>query len=149
MLPQRFSLTYINKKGKEETPVLIHRAPLGSIERFMGILIEHYAGSFPLWLSPIQVKVLPINTRNEKYAEEIFQTLLNQSIRVEIDKEKQTLSYKVRKAETEKVPYVLIIGDKEEKEKTISVRSRKDKKVNKEKLDNFIKRIKEEIEKRS
>ncbi len=149
MLPQRFSLSYINKEGKEETPVLIHRAPLGSIERFMAILIEHYAGNFPLWLSPVQVKVLSINTRNEKYAEEIFKTLLNHSIRSEIDKENQTLSYKVRKAENEKIPYILIIGDKEEKEKTISVRSRKDKSVKEEKLENFIKKIKEEIENKS
>lgn len=149
MLPQRFSLTYINKQGKEETPVLIHRAPLGSIERFMAILIEHYAGNFPLWLSPVQVKVLPINTRNEKYADKIFKKLLNHSIRAEIDKENQTLSYKVRKAETEKVPYVLIIGDKEEKTKTISVRSRKEKNVKGEKLEVFIKRIKEEIESKS
>lgn len=149
MLPKRFSLSYIDKDGKEKIPVLIHRAPLGSIERFMAILIEHYAGKFPVWLSPMQVKVLPINTRNENYAETVLQTLKTSNIRAEIDNENQTLSYKIRKAETEKVPYMIIIGDKEEKEKTISIRSRNNKEIKKESLEKFIEQLGKEIKNKS
>jgi threonyl-tRNA synthetase len=146
MLPERFNLEYINEKGAIEKPVLIHRAPLGSIERFLAILIEHYAGNFPIWISPVQVKILPITDRNLNYAINITQELKRRGIRTELDDRSETLGAKIRDAQLEKVAYMLIVGDKEEKNKTVNKRDRSGKDFGEQKLSEFIKNIKNEIE---
>ena len=147
MLPERFELEYINEEGKIERPVLIHRAPLGSMERFIAILIENYAGNFPLWLTPIQVKVLPITERNLKYAEEVAAKLREENIRVELDWRNETLGAKIRDAQIEKAYFMAIVGDREEKEKKISVRGRDGKDYGILTLDSFIKDLQEKISK--
>lgn len=149
VMPKRFNLTYINGEGKEEEPVVIHRSSIGAIERIIAFLIEKYKGSFPLWLSPIQVKILPITDRNVDYANKIIRELIEKKIRAEIDYRNETLGAKIRDAQNEKVPYMLIIGDKEEKDKKITVRTRSGKDLGQITLDNFYKKIKTEIETRS
>lgn len=122
--PERFKLEYIDKDGKNKTPVMIHRAILGSPERFMGLLIEHFAGAFPAWLSPVQVKVLPITERHLEYAQKVTEELKKAGIRVELDDRNERLQAKIRDAQKAKVNYMLIVGDKEQQERTVSVRSR-------------------------
>ncbi len=121
---ERFGLKYTDKDGKEKTPVIIHRAPLGSHERFIGFLIEHFGGSFPTWLSPVQVKVLPISEKHLDYANEVLKELKANGIRVELDERAETLGNKIRNTQNEKVPYMLIMGDKEIENNEISVRNR-------------------------
>lgn len=145
MLPERFNLTYINSDGKEERPVMIHRAPLGSIERFLAILIEHYGGAFPTWLSPVQVKVLPISEKQIEYAKKVANSLRSTAIRVELDERNETLGAKIRDAQNEKVPYMVVIGDREVKENKLSVRNRKGQNLNMQ-ISEFIDIIKSEIE---
>ena len=145
-LPERFGLTYVSSDGKKERPVMLHRVILGSLERFMGTLIEHYAGAFPLWLSPEQAIVIPITDRSHDYADEIFSVLQNEGIRVSIDKRNQKLQYKIREAELSKIPYMLIVGDKEKDNKTVSLRARTQGDLGAVKLEEFLKRTKEEIE---
>jgi threonyl-tRNA synthetase len=144
-MPQRFNLEYVDKDGTKKTPIVIHRALLGSFERFLGILIEHYAGAFPAWLSPVQVKILPISDNQNKYAETILKSLKENNIRVELDDRTESIGKKIREAEMEKVPYMLILGEKEQKAKSISVRGRNQKDLGSMKLDKFIKKIQEEI----
>jgi len=116
---------YLDEKGQKQRPIMIHRALLGSLERFLGILIEHYGGEFPFWLSPIQIEVLPILEKNIQYAQKIKEILENNNFRVELNDQKETLSKRIREAELQKVPYLLIVGDKEEKTKTVALRKRK------------------------
>lgn len=123
-LPRRFNLTYIDKDGREKTPAVIHRVIFGSLERFIGILIEHTAGAFPTWLSPVQVVVAPIAERHVKYSQSIAKELEAQNIRVEADGRNESINKKIRDAELLKVPYILVIGDKEEKDKKVAVRKR-------------------------
>jgi len=123
-LPERFNLTYTDKDGSKKVPVMVHRAILGSIERFLGALIEHYGGAFPTWLAPVQATVLTISDRNDKYAKKIADKLKNKGIRVEADLRNEKIGAKIRAAQMQKVPYMLIIGDKEEKENLVSVRHR-------------------------
>ena len=144
-LPERFDLTYISKDGKKERPVMLRRVILGSIERFIGTLIEHYGGDFPLWLSPTQAIVIPITDRSHDYAEKIFNTLKEKDIRVEIDKRNEKLQYKIREAELQKIPYMIIVGDKEEEQKTLSVRARKEGNLGNIKLEDFLSQLKEKI----
>lgn len=122
-LPERFDLTYDAPDGTKKRPVMIHRAILGSYERFIGILIEHYGGRLPLWLSPIQVRVLPIAERHNEYAEYVLKVLKDKGMRVDIDLDQAKLNYKIRKAINEKVPYLFIVGDKEKEERKVSVRT--------------------------
>jgi len=134
-VPKRFGLKYTTKEGKEKTPLCIHRAPLGTHERFIGFLIEHFAGAFPLWLSPVQVKILPISTEKHlAYAKEVFETFKEKNIRVILDGSDETLGKKIRLAKTEKIPYVIVLGDKEKKSKTLTVEKREG-----EKIENIIK----------
>ncbi|MEK7112863.1 MAG: threonine--tRNA ligase, partial [Patescibacteria group bacterium] len=142
---ERFKLTYTDKDGKEKTPVIIHRAPLGSHERFVGFLIEHFAGAFPVWLSPVQVKILPITERNLTYARKVSEKLSQEDIRVEVDERNETLQAKIRDAQLAKIPYMLIIGDKEEKEGSVSKRDRSGKDSGPQKLEKFMVEIKKEI----
>lgn len=125
--PNRFGLTYVDTDGTEKTPVMIHRALVGSPDRFMGILIEHYAGAFPLWLSPVQVKILPISEKHREYAHQILAALQKANIRVELDDSDESLGKKVRNAKMEKVPYFLVLGDKEMFDQTVSLESRTEK----------------------
>ena len=124
IMPQRFGLKYTDKDGSEKTPVMIHRAIVGSPERFMGILIEHYAGNFPLWLSPVQVKVIPVRDTHNKYAEEIFAKLKEKNIRAELDDRDLNLGKRVHAAKDERVPYWLVLGDKEVESGTVTLESR-------------------------
>lgn len=145
-IPKRFNLKYIDKNGKEKTPIVIHRVIYGSLERFIGILTEHFKGSFPLWLSPIQVKIIPVSEKHLKYSQEIFKKLINQNIRAEIAQENQTVSKRVREAEIEKIPYIIVLGDKEVKNKTLTIRQRDKKNFKTTKLNLFIKEILKKIE---
>ena len=117
-------MKYIGPDGKEHRPFMLHRALLGSIERFVGILIEHYAGAFPVWLAPVQVIIIPIAERHLDYAQRTLNSLKSQNFRIELDKRDETMQAKIRDAQLQKIPYMLIVGDKEVEEKTVSVRLR-------------------------
>jgi len=145
-LPTRFNLTYIGKDGKEHTPYMIHRTLLGSMERFIGVLIEQYAGAFPVWLAPIQVAVIPITDRNIKYGKNVVARLAGHNIRVELDDRNETTSAKIRDAQLQKIPYMLIVGEREEKNQTVSERGRSGKDYGQIKLGRFIINLKKEIE---
>lgn len=144
-LPEQFEMTYIGEDGKEHRPFMVHRALLGSIERFMGVLIEHYGGSFPVWLAPIQVAVIPVSQNYFDYAQKIVSSLIDENIRVKFDKRNEKIGYKIRDWETQKVPYMLIVGDKEETNKTISIRKHKHGDLGESKLDEFISELKSSI----
>ncbi len=144
-VPARFNLEYVSPQGTLETPLCIHRAPLGTHERFIGFLIEHYAGAFPTWLAPIQAKVLPIGEKHLEYAFKVKNELQAHGIRVEIDERNESIGKKIRESEVHKVPYMLIIGDKEIDDETVSVRSRKDNDMGTIKLTKLITLLNEEI----
>ncbi len=148
-LPEKFKLSYINSKGEKERPFVIHRALIGSFERFFAFLIEYYAGSFPVWLAPVQVKILPITDRNLQYAIDIAKKLMAEDIRVEIDERNETLPAKIRNAQLEKTPYMIIVGDKEEKNKKLSLRLRTEKNIGEISLKSFIERLKKNIKEKS
>lgn len=145
-MPEKFDLYYIAEDGNKHRPVMIHRTVLGSIERFLGILIEHFAGAFPIWLAPVQVVVLPIAERHFDYARQLVDTMLKRGFKVELNNEKATLGAKIRKAQLEKVPYFLVVGDAEEKSKTVSVRSRKEGNLGSFPLEEFLTSLKEKVE---
>jgi len=140
-MPQRFDLEYVGEDGQKHRPIMIHRAIFGSIERFIGILIEHFAGKFPVWLAPQQVKILPITDRTLDYAEKVAKTLTDKGIRCEIDKRNEKIGYKIREARMEKVPYVLVVGDKEAEEDTVNVNKRGVEEKETQSLSDFVKRI--------
>lgn len=144
-LPQRFELDYIGSDGEKHRPIVIHRVIFGSIERFIGILIEHFAGKFPTWFAPVQVKVLPISDKFIDYSNEVKNRLLSNGIRVEMDLRGEKIGYKIREARNERVPYIIVIGEKEEKDKIISLRSRVNGDEGNVSLDSFINKINEEI----
>ena len=147
-IPERLKLEYIDKDGKAKRPVIIHRAILGSIERFIGILTEHYQGAFPTWLSPVQVMILPIADRHQEYAKKVLEKLITNGIKAEIDSRQETLQAKIRDGSLQKVPYLGIIGDRETKDGKISIRTREGKDLSQIKLSNFLNRLKEEIDKK-
>ena len=144
-LPLRFNLSYIDSDGNKKTPILIHRALFGSFERFIGIITEHFAGAFPVWLSPVQVKVMPISDSQIPYAKEVLKALENEGIRVELDDRQEKIGYKIREAQLQKLPYMLILGEKEVEAKAVGVRVRKDGDIGKMSLDDFINRVKEDV----
>ena len=146
-LPQRFNLSYIDKEGNKKTPIMIHRAIFGSFDRFIGILTEHYAGAFPLWLSPVQVKILPIADAHHEYAKEVLNKFEAAGIRVELDDRQEKIGYKIREAQLQKIPYMIILGDKEVEAKAVGVRSRKAGDIGQMSIDEFINKVKEEVEK--
>ncbi|MCF0142231.1 MAG: threonine--tRNA ligase, partial [Parasporobacterium sp.] len=125
-LPQRFEAEYIGQDGQAHRPIMIHRVCFGSIERFIGILIEHYAGKLPFWLAPVQAKILPISEKYTAYAEQVERALKKEGYRVEVDERSEKIGYKIREARNERVPYILVVGEKEEADNTISVRRRDD-----------------------
>jgi threonyl-tRNA synthetase len=123
-MPDRFNLTYIDSDGTEKRSVVVHRSSIGAIERVIAFLIEHYAGAFPTWLAPVQVKVLPIGEGHRTYAEEVAKKLRLQNIRAEIDASDESLGKRIRKAKTEKLPYLVVVGDKEVADQTVSLEER-------------------------
>ena len=144
-LPSRFNISYIDKNGEKKTPILIHRAIFGSFERFIGIITEHYAGAFPLWISPVQVKILPISENEIEYAKQLELKLSNSGYRVEVDASDEKIGYKIRSAQMEKMPYMIIIGKNEVENNTISVRARNGEKLENIKLEEFIEKLDKEI----
>jgi len=148
-LPRRFNLKYTDADGKEKTPVVIHRVIYGSLERFIGILIEQFAGSFPTWLSPVQVKIIPITDKQANYAQKIKKALQQNDIRVEIDDKAETMQNKIRNAAGEKIPYMVIVGAREEENNTISVRQRDGQDLGSMSLTDFIKKLNHQIKEKS
>ncbi len=144
-MPERFDLTYIGQDGEKHRPVMLHRVVFGSIERFIGVLIEHYAGAFPTWLAPVQVKILTISDKQKAYANKIVEKLMNEGIRVELDDREEKIGYKIREAQLQKIPYMLIVGDKEVETNAVGVRARKDGDIGQMPIDEFICKIKAEI----
>jgi threonyl-tRNA synthetase len=148
-LPKRFELAYIGPDGQPHQPLMLHRALLGSIERFMGVLIEHYAGAFPIWLAPVQVMVIPIAERHQAYAREVVQKLADRNLRVDLDDRNEKMGYKIREAQTQKIPYMLVVGDKELQSGQVSVRNRFLGDEGALPLESFMKKIGELIEARA
>lgn len=146
VMPQRFNLEYTDKDGLKKHPIMLHRAILGSSERFLSVILEHFAGNFPTWLTPVQVKVLPITDKQLAYAKNIDEELKKEGIRTELDDRSETLGAKIRDAQKEKVNYMLIVGEKEMKTKTVTERARSGESDGPFSVDTFIKNIKEEIE---
>lgn len=147
-LPERFNLNYIGADDKPHRPIMIHRAPFGSLERFTAILIEHFKGAFPLWLAPVPIVIMPLADRHNAYARQIKQKLIELRIRCEVDDSNNTLSYKVRAAQLQMVPVMLAVGDREEKEKTVTIRLRNGKQTPNYKLDSFLKKTGEIVQAR-
>jgi threonyl-tRNA synthetase len=145
-IPERMELEYADSDGKSKRPVMVHRGILGSIERFFGILVEHYQGAFPLWLSPVQVSVLSVSDKNSGTAKKVYDELIKKNIRAEINTDNKTLGNKIREATLQKIPYMIIIGDKES-EKSVSVRTREGKDLSKIDLYKFLESLQEKIEK--
>lgn len=143
-MPQRFELEYTGADGEKHRPIMIHRVAFGSIERFIGILIEHYAGKFPVWLSPVQVKILPVSDKFAEYAKKVSDQLKAAGVRVETDDRSEKLGYKIRSAQMEKVPYMLIVGEKEVEENTVSVRKRDEGDIGSMSVDAFAKLVVED-----
>jgi len=148
-LPERFDLSFTNEKGEKERPVVIHRAIAGSLERFMGIMIEHFAGNFPLWLAPVQVVILPIGEAHHTYAKEILETLQQSGLRVTLRDDNEALGKKIRESKLQKIPYTLVIGDQEVGSKTVTLESRDQGKIGAISLEEVIARLQEEITSKS
>ena len=145
-LPQRFHAEYVGEDGEKHQPIMIHRVCFGSIERFIGILIEHFAGKFPLWLAPVQVKVLPVSDKSKEYAQKVYETLKAAGIRTELDARDEKIGYKIREAQLQKVNYMLILGEKEAEAGNLSVRNREKGDLGASGIDEFIAALKKEIE---
>lgn len=145
-MPERFDMTYIDKDNEKKRPVMLHRTIYGSMERFMGILIEHYAGRFPVWIAPVQAIVLPISDKFNDYAKEVENELRNKGIRVEMDDRAEKIGYKIREAQLQQIPYMLVVGEKEVEERLVSVRSRDEGDQGQIKIDELVSRIVKEVE---
>jgi threonyl-tRNA synthetase len=141
-LPRRFNLEYVGEDGKKHQPLMVHRALYGSIERFFGILIEHYAGAFPVWLAPVQVAILPITDRNLPYAQEVAKRLDESGLRVTVDDRSEKVNLKIRDAQLQKVPYMLVVGDREAANGQVAVRNRKHGDLGVQTLEEFIATVK-------
>jgi len=137
-MPSRFGLTYTDKDGTKKTPVMIHRAINGSAERFLALLIEHYAGAFPLWLSPVQVAVIPVSDKFNAYGKKVYQKLIDAGIRAELWDQNESVGKKIREGELQKIPYLLVVGEKERKQNAVSIRERGKGDTGSRKLDKFI-----------
>ena len=144
-LPQKFELAYIDENGKKKTPVVLHRAILGSIDRFIAYILEETKGALPTWLAPVQIKILPISDKHKEYAEKLKEKLEEYDIRVELDEREEKIGYKIREAQLQKIPYMLIVGDKEVEANAVGVRSRKDGDIGAMSVENFINKIEKEI----
>ena len=144
-LPERFDLNFVDADGQRHRPITIHRALLGSLERFFGILIEHYAGNFPLWLAPVQVAILPITDRHFEYGRDVTESLVKAGFRAEFDQRNEKVGFKIREAEVNKVPYMLIIGDREVAEQKLSVRHKGEGDLGQMNLSELMTMLKKEI----
>ena len=138
-------MTYVGEDGKEHIPVMLHRTLLGSMERFVGTLIEQYSGAFPVWLSPVQVKIIPVSEKSLDYGQKVREKLFTEEIRVELDDRNETMQAKIRDAEKEHVPYMLIVGPKEAEDQSVSVRVRGEKDLGKMSFEEFLRLVKEDI----
>ncbi len=148
VMPERFDLTYVGADNERHRPVIIHRAPFGSMERFTSILIEHFAGDFPLWLAPLQVKVLPISDEFNEYAEGLTQKLRELNLRAETDTRSEKVGAKIRDAENSKIPYMLIVGERERTDQTVSVRRHRKGDIGTFSTSEFFKNLVREVEKK-
>lgn len=148
-MPDRFNLTYIGEDGKEHRAFVVHRSSIGAIERVMAFLIEHFAGAFPLWLSPIQVRVLPVSAEQREYAESIWNTLKENNIRAELDDSNDSLGKRIRNAKTEKIPYTIVVGNKEVEEKTVTLESREKGNIGTLTINELIEKIEREIKEKT
>lgn len=145
-MPQNFELSYINENGEKARPVMLHRALLGSIERFMGILIEHFAGKFPLWLSPVQIQIIPVSEKFYEYAEDLRKKFKEKGFRVEIDERAEKVGYKIRQAQLKKINYMLVVGEQEMESGLLSVRKRNGQEIKDVKFDDFVRDLQEEVD---
>ena len=148
-LPQRFEMEYVGEDGAKHQPIMVHRVVFGSVERFIGILIEHYAGKFPVWLSPVQGKILPITDRQLAYANELAAKMKEAGIRVSVDERSEKIGYKIREAQMEKVPYMLVLGDKEMEAGQVAVRRRDKGDTGAVSADEFIATVLDDIAKKT
>jgi threonyl-tRNA synthetase len=149
LLPQKFEIEYTDSEGQKKRPVMIHRSTIGSLERVFGFLIEHYAGAFPTWLAPEQVHIVPVSDKHFEYGNEILTMLKTKNIRASLDTGNESMGKKIRNAKLEKVPYVIVIGDKEMEDKTVTVESRDEGKLEPISPENFISKISSEISTRA
>lgn len=145
-MPEKFELEYTDKDGKEKRPVMIHRTIYGSVERFLGILVEHYAGAFPLWLSPVQAVVIPVSEKFNDYGGQVKEKIFNENIRVELDNSDESLGKRIRNAEKQKTPYILVVGEKEKSSESVAMRKRGEGDLGPRKIEEFITDVKKEIE---
>lgn len=148
-LPERFDMTFVDTDGEEKRPFVVHRALLGSLERFFGILIEHYGGAFPVWLAPIQAAVIPVADAFTSYGEEVAKVLVGAGVRAELDSTDQRMNAKIRNAQKRKIPYMLIVGEREAQGRQVSVRYRSGEQENGVSLDVFLERLRHTIDERS
>jgi threonyl-tRNA synthetase len=148
-LPKRFDLSYIASDGLGHQPVMLHRALLGSVERFLGVLIEHYAGAFPIWLAPVQAVVIPISERHQEYARQVKRRLAEANLRVEVDDRNEKMGFKIRAAQTQKIPFMLVVGDKELQSGEVSVRNRFLGDEGSQSMESFLEKIGELVKDRS
>ena len=148
-MPERFDLKYIGADNAEHRPVVIHRAIFGSFERFVALLIEHFAGAFPLWLAPVQVILLPIADRHLDYARSVRDRLASAGLRVEVDERQEKIGYKIREAQLQKIPYMLVVGDKEVAEGTVAVRTRAEGDQGARRVDDFVRAAMDEARPRA
>ena len=140
-MPERFDLSFVNEQGEKERPVVIHRAISGSLERFMGVMIEHFGGAFPLWLAPVQMQIVPVAEKFNDYAFELKKRFSQQDLRASVDDSSDSFSKKIRNAEMMKVPYILIVGEKEEAASSVSVREFRSKKQYEKSMSDFISQV--------
>ena len=144
-LPQRFNVTFIGEDGQAHTAVMVHRTVLGSMERFLASLIEHYGGAFPVWLAPVQVKIIPVADRHLDYAYKLMAELKDEEVRVEVDDRSERLNLKIRQAQLDKIPYMLIVGDKEVDGSSVSVRRRSGEQIPAQPLNSFLEAIRSDV----
>ena len=149
LLPEKFNLTYTGEDGQKHRPVMIHRVVYGSIERFIGILIENYAGAFPAWLAPEQVRVMPITDKFNEYAKSVVDKMEALGIRAHLDDRNEKIGYKIREGQVKKVPYMLVVGEKEATNGTVSVRSRSEGEMGAMAVDEFIAKLQKEIKEKN
>jgi len=149
LMPENLDITYIGEDGEKHRPVMIHRVIYGSIERFIGILTEHFAGAFPVWLAPVQARVLPISERHHEYGQKVFDKLIEAGIRAELDSRSEKVGYKIREGQLQKIPYLLVVGDKEAEQGTVAVRHRKQGDLGAVPVADFIAKITTEIKEKT
>jgi len=147
-LPERFNINYIEENGQKNQPIMLHRALMGSLERFFGCLVEHYAGAFPLWLAPVQVILLPITDQNQRYTDEVFKKLINSGFRVEKDLRNEKIGFKIREAQLHKIPYMVVLGEKEQENNSLAVRKRRSKETTALDIGSFIDKLSLEVSKK-